>query len=266
VRFRKQELKQIRDRGQISLRIDGGAPTNRFRAFPERNSDNGMHHHDTSKRPFIMAVEGRSGSGCQRAHVHNWPADTSVVLLWRARKLLRWSGWIPAVLGHRLVLRLRYSAIERTRRSCSSEICSVVSSPIFVPYVPVDLSGSEVDRSRQLRSLLVSDLSDTQTTVRRGDRRCLSVHSQQTKPLSLIICIPTKLARENCILLQTDSSVIRCYRSRRLTEMPCAPDSSLCATYISTSNRHTPTGQQTIVCLNASMHQSLEAAVRHRRV
>jgi hypothetical protein len=37
---------------QISLRMNGGASMNRFRAFPERNNDNSMHHHDSSKHPL----------------------------------------------------------------------------------------------------------------------------------------------------------------------------------------------------------------------
>jgi hypothetical protein len=93
-------------------------------------------------------------------------------LLWRARKLFVLAGRDTRGTGTPFVIQaspLCYPAIERTKRCCSSEICPAISSPCLVPYVPVDLSSSEADRSPQLCSLLVSDLAMRKPRLGEGD-------------------------------------------------------------------------------------------------
>lgn len=68
----------------------------------------------------------------------------------RARKLLRWRAGIPAVLGH-LVLRARPPSLPSYRTEpkvllLRDLFCCQLT--YFVPFVPTDISGSEVDRSR----------------------------------------------------------------------------------------------------------------------
>jgi hypothetical protein len=105
----------------------------------------------TRTNVLYVAVDGRSRSGCQRAHMYDWPFRHFCHPALGVRgSFLRLRAGIPAVLEHLLSYRSAPPSLpscRKNQRCFSSEICSAVSPTIlFLLYL--DLSSSEVDRSR----------------------------------------------------------------------------------------------------------------------
>jgi hypothetical protein len=128
----QQRLKQIRDFRQISLRINGGASMNRFRAFPERNNCHSMHPSRLEQTSFLWQV-GRRG-GRLRAPMHDWTARhfSLLALVVRRRICTRRPGYRGIGTASCTTGPPNHDrAMDRTKTCSFLELCTALSPNIL---------------------------------------------------------------------------------------------------------------------------------------